>query len=182
MTETAAARFRRLSAAFAAKLREVPPDGWDAPTPCAGWNVRDLVAHLVAMAEVHLTRVGRHPRPGPDVADDPLGAFLDIHDQVQADLDDPVRAAATFDGRFGRWTFTEAIDRAVSLDLVVHGWDLARATGQDERIDPADIAHVWAVVDLVGEEALRFGFGPAVEPPPDADEQARLLAHLGRSA
>jgi uncharacterized protein (TIGR03086 family) len=181
MEETVPERFRRLAAAFATKLRAVPPDGWDAPTPCAGWNVRDLVAHTVAMADVHLRRVGRQPRPGPDVAEDPLGAFLSIHDQIQTDLDDPVRAQATFDGRFGRWTFAEVIDRAVCLDLVVHGWDLARATGQDDRIDPADIAHVWHVVDLVGEAALRFGFAPAVAPPPGADEQALLLAHLGRT-
>ncbi|MEO3854597.1 sigma factor-like helix-turn-helix DNA-binding protein [Acrocarpospora sp. B8E8] len=69
--------------------------------------------------------------PGPTVRDDPLGAFVRIRDQVQADLDDPAKAWATFDGRFGRWTFAEAIDRAICLDLAVHGWDLARAAGQD---------------------------------------------------
>lgn len=175
-------RYRRLSATFASRIERVPPDLWGAPTPCTDWSVRDLVAHVVEMHEVHLSRVGRTVRPGPSVQEDPLGAFLSIRDQVQADLEDPVRARATFAGRFGRLTFAQVIDRAVCLDLAVHGWDLARATGQDDRIDPTDLPHFWEVIELTGEEALRFGFGPALQPPPGADEQTRLLAHLGRNA
>ena len=81
----------------------------------------------------------------------------------------------------GRQTFEQAVDRFLSFDLLIHGWDLARATGQDDRMDPAD-------VDRLAEAAKGFGdkmrgpgaFGEAVEPPPGADEQDELLAFLGR--
>lgn len=178
----AAQRYRQLAAAFTARIERVPPGMWTTPTPCTDWNVRELVAHVIDMHAVHIHKVGRPVRPGPDVTADPLGAFTHVRDQVQSDLDDPVRASATFEGRFGRWTFAQAIDRAVSLDLAIHGWDLATATGQDDRIDPAHLPHLWQICELVGEEALRYGFGPALEPGPDADEQTRLLAHLGRRA
>lgn len=174
-------RYRRLAAAFTDRIAAVPPDRWDAPTPCDGWNVRDLVRHVAENPKMFLGMVGRELRPGPSVDVDPLGAFISARDQVQEDLDDPARAEAEFDGYFGRTTFAEAIDRFLSLDLAVHGWDLARATGQDERIDPVELPRLWESIELFGDAIRSKGVcGPAVEPPPGADEQTRLLAHLGR--
>ncbi len=176
---TGADRYRVLAAAFTVKM-----DGageWDAPTPCTDWSVRDLIGHVVAMHEVHLLQVDRRPLARPDVDRDPHGAFAVIRDQVQADLGDPLRADQSYTGRFGRWTFAEGIDRSICTELVVHGWDLARATGQDDRIDPAEIARVRAALTLVGDDVVRgMMAGPEVEAGPDADEQTRLLAYLGR--
>lgn len=174
-------RYRRLSGAFADKIAAVPSDRWTAPTPCTGWTVRDLVRHVAENPAIFLGMVGRELRPGPSVADDPLGAFTSARDQVQADLDDPARAETEFDGYFGRTTFAEAIDRFLCFDLVVHGWDLARATGLDERIDPGELPPLWASTESFGDAIRSEGVcGPAVDPPPDAGEQARLLAYLGR--
>lgn len=175
-------RYRRLSDAFASKIQAVKPDAWEAPTPCPDWSVRELVGHVVEMNQIHLGLVGRKPRPGPSVDEDPLGAFLTTRDQTQADLEDPARAAVEFDSRFGRWSFAEAVDRGMCVDLAIHGWDLSRATGQDDRIDPDVIPYLWQSIESIGEEGIRFGFGPAIDPPPDADEQTRLLAYLGRRA
>ncbi|GII01440.1 TIGR03086 family metal-binding protein [Planobispora takensis] len=174
-------RYRRLAAAFAAKLEGVGADGWDDPTPCTDWSVGELVGHVVAMHEVHLFQVNRRPLARPDVERDPLGAFAVIRDQVQADLDDRGRAQEMYTGRFGRWTFAEGIDRAICTELVVHGWDLARATGQDDRIDPVEIRRVRAALMSIGHDVVRgMMAGPEVEAGPDADEQTRLLAYLGR--
>ena len=129
-------RYRSLATTFTAKLAGVGAGMWDDPTPCSDWSVRDLVGHVVAMHEVHLLQVDRRPVARPDVHRDPLGAFVVIRDQVQADLDDPARADEMYTHRFGRWTFAEGIDRSICTELVVHGWDLARATGQDDRLDP----------------------------------------------
>jgi uncharacterized protein (TIGR03086 family) len=174
-------RYRRLSTAFADRVAAVPTDAWDSPTPCEEWTARDLVAHLVEVHGMFLGLVGRELRPGPSVDDDPLGAFVSARNQVQADLEDPERAGAEYDGYFGRTTFAETVDRFLGFDLVVHGWDLARATGQDERIPPEDVRRVWADTEVFGD-AMRSSrtCGPAIEPPPGADEQARLLAYLGR--
>jgi uncharacterized protein (TIGR03086 family) len=174
-------RYRGLAAAFAATLARVDAGRWDGPTPCTDWSVRDLVGHVVAMHEVHLLQVDRRPVARPGVDRDPLGAFVVIRDQVQADLDDPARAGEPYTHRFGRWTFAAGIDRSICTELVVHGWDLARATGQNDRIDPVELRRVRDSLAIFGDDVVRaMVAGPEVAVDADADEQARLLAYLGR--
>ena len=101
---------------------------------------------------------------------------------MQAALDDPATAGQGFEGFAGPTTLEQSVDGFLSVDLVVHGWDLARATGQDERMDPDDVERVHAAMALMGDKLRTPGaFGPEVEPPPDADAQTRLLCFLGRS-
>ena len=180
-TAAVADRYRRLAAQMTDRVAAVPPDRWSAQSPCEQWTARDLVAHLVDVHGMFLGLVGRSLRPGPDVADDPLGAWTSARDQVQADLDDPERAMEEFDGLSGRSTFAQAVGRFICFDLDIHGWDLARATGQDERIDPDELPRLWQTAESFGE-AIRSErvCGPAVQVPADAPEQDRLLAFLGR--
>jgi uncharacterized protein (TIGR03086 family) len=67
------------------------------------------------------------------------------------------------------------------MDLLVHAWDLARATGQDETLDPAEVSAFLAGLEP-WDAALRASghYGPRVPVPDDADEQTRLLAFTGR--
>ena len=183
--ETVADRYDRLAAAFAAKVEAVPADRWTDPSPCEGWNALDVVRHVVETPNLFLGFVGRQPPEVPPVDDDPVAAFAASRRAVQAELDDPERAAAEFDGFVGRTTFAEAVDRFLCFDLLVHGWDLARATGLDETIDDHDLEDLQTTVTYFAEsfgEAMRGPqvFGPAVEPASDADRQVRLLAFLGR--
>jgi uncharacterized protein (TIGR03086 family) len=179
MTEIAD-RYRRLSAAFADRIAGVPDDAWDTPTPCADWSVRDLVSHVVATQGMFRGLVGRDT-PEVDPATDPLGAWATVSGLVQSDLDDPERAGTTFEGHFGTQSFEQAVDRFLNFDLVVHGWDLARATGQDTTIEPEDLERVAVGAAAFGDAMRGPGaFGPEVDPPPDADEQAKLVAFLGR--
>ncbi|MDP9145742.1 MAG: TIGR03086 family protein, partial [Actinomycetota bacterium] len=75
-----------------------------------------------------------------------------------------------------------------STDMVIHGWDLARATGQDDTIDPDEVARMWPEAQGIGEEMRTpdfFGpgivvFGPEVTVAADAPLQDRLLGLLGR--
>src|SRR5690242_19185298 len=140
-------RYRRLSRAMTDKIAHVDDDAWDNESPCKGWTARDLVAHLVEVHGRFQGLVGRSLVTHPDVADDPLGAWEAVRGQMQADLDDPAKADEEYDGRFGRSTFGEAINGFVCFDLVVHGWDLARATGQDETIAPQDVEAISRMVD-----------------------------------
>lgn len=175
-------RYRKLSAAMTDRIAAVPDDRWDAPTPCEGWTVRDLVGHLVETPAMFFGFVDEPaPTGGPLVADDPLGAFAHVRDATQAALADPAVADREFDGFTGRSTFGEAIGRFICADLVVHAWDLARATGQDEHLDPDEVRRVHEGL-LPMDEVMRGpgSFGPKLEPPPDADEQTRLLCFLGR--
>ncbi|WP_017600485.1 TIGR03086 family metal-binding protein [Nocardiopsis lucentensis] len=178
-----AKRYDRLSTAFAAAVAAVPEDGWAAPTPCPGWTARDLVRHVVDTQGMFLGLVGRELGDIPSVDDGPSAAWEAARTVVLRDLHDPERAAAEFDGLFGRSTFAEAVDRFLGFDLVVHRWDLCRATGQDERIAPEDASWARETAAAFGPNLRREGVcGPELTPPEDADEQTRLLAHLGRRA
>jgi uncharacterized protein (TIGR03086 family) len=176
-------RYRRLSDRFAERIAAVPADRWDDPTPCEGWTARDLVQHVVDSQGLFLGLVGREMPPLPDVAADPVAAWDAARAEILHGLEDPERAAEEFEGFFGRSTFAAAVDRFLNFDLVVHGWDLARATGQDDRIEPADLTRIDESAHAMGD-ALRGpgAFGPEIEPPPDADAQERVLAFLGREA
>lgn len=182
MPGSTADRYRRLAAAFTEKIASVPDDRWDAPTPCDDWSAADLVQHLVDSQGLFLGFVGRSlPDDLPAAADDPLGAWTGASAVVQADLDDPDRANAEFEGMFGRQTFAEGVDRFLCFDLVVHGWDLARATGLNEHMPEDEVPRVQAAAEAFGDKMRGPGaFGEAVEPPADADAQERLLAYLGR--
>ncbi|MDQ1729983.1 MAG: hypothetical protein QOK10_142 [Pseudonocardiales bacterium] len=174
-------RYRRLSAAFTDTVAAVPPDRWDAPSPCAGWDARDVLRHVVESHGQFLGLVGRSLPELPSVDEDPLAAWSGAREAVQSCLDDPALAGTEYQGKFGRSTFEQAVDGFLSFDQVVHRWDLARAAGLDERIDPEEIARITAFANRMGDVLQNSGAcGPAIEPPEGADDQTRLLMALGR--
>jgi len=127
--------------------------------------------------------VGRELGGIPSVDDDPAAAFGAARSVVASDLEDPQRAGATFEGFSGRSTFAEAVDRFLSGDLLIHRWDLARATGQEVELDLEEVRRQREVLDGFGDRLRGPGaFGPELQPPEDADEQTRLLAFAGRRA
>ncbi|MFB4266471.1 TIGR03086 family metal-binding protein [Nonomuraea sp. GTA35] len=185
-------RYRRRAAAFEHKVAAVRPDQWSNPSPCAKWSARDVVRHIVDMHEVMLRPLGLALGPAPSVDDDPLAAFRAARADVQAILDDPARAGQECDTPAGRVTAERNIDQVVSDDLPLHGWDLARATSQDDTIDPEDVERGWAAMGALPPDLLEkfrtpgaFApgvevFGPEVEAGEDASPQDRLLAFIGR--
>lgn len=182
-TEVVADRYRSLAGAFAETVAAVPVDRWASPSPCREWDARGVVRHLVAVQATFLALVGLELGDLPSVDDDPVAAWAAASAVVQAELDDPQRAAAEFEGYVGRSTLAEAVDRFVCFDLVVHRWDLARAAGLDERMPPAEVARLAVVAEEFGVAIRGHGVcGPALTPPAGADEQTRLLAYLGRQA
>lgn len=179
--ESKADRYRRLRKSFAAKVAAVPAERWANRSPCEDWTALDVVQHVVETQEMFEKNVGRTLEPGPSAHDDPHGAFLAATDQIQAHLDDPDAARVEFDGYFGRTSFEDSVDGFLSMDLVVHGWDLARAAGLDDAIDPEDVQWIWSRADAL-QDTMRGPrtFGPAIEAEPDATDQDKLLAFLGR--
>ena len=175
-------RYRRLGDAFAAKIAAVPPGKWDAKTPCGDWTARDLVGHVVGTQGMFLGFVGQEMGDLPSVEAEPSAAWDAARSRMQRELDDPERARAEFQGFQGPSTFEAAVGRFLCMDLVVHGWDLARTAGLDELIEPEDIVRVRAQAEEFGD-ALRSpqAFGPEVEAPSGADDQTKLLAFLGRN-
>ena len=176
-------RYRRLSDDVAATVAAVPEDGWGAQSPCEDWTARDVVRHLVETSGMFLGFVGRELGDAPSVEEDPAAAWDHARGRIQAELDDPERATTTFQGFTGETTLEAAVDRFLCTDLVVHRWDLATATGQDVRLDPADMAAVRESMAPMADQMRSPGaLGPELTPPPGADEQTAFLAWAGRRA
>ncbi len=177
-------RYRRLAAAFIATVAAVPPDRWSAPTPCEDWDARAVVGHVADSQGIFLRYAGRELGDDrPSVADDPVAAWVHARDLMQAVLDDPELAGQEFDGFFGRTRVDAGVDRFLCMDLVVHRWDLARATGLDETMSDDELEQLREGIAALGDTIHSPGVcGPAVEVSADADEQAKVLAELGRRA
>jgi uncharacterized protein (TIGR03086 family) len=185
-------RYRRRADAFRHKIERVTPVQWSSPSPCEKWTARDVVDHVVSLHGYMLRPVDRELSPAPSVADDPLAAFMAARADIEAVLDDQVLAAVECNTPNGRMTVEEQIDQVASDDLPQHGWDLARATAQDDTIDPEDVERLWSITSAIPAELMEqyrtpgaFGpgievFGPEIAVPDDAPLQHRLLGRIGR--
>jgi len=175
---------RRIAGEFTATVEGTAPAAWDHPAPPAGWVARDVVRHLVEWFPAFLYGATGIPLPaGPSVDDDPVGAWRTQTDAVQALLDHPARAEREHDiPHLGTMSLGHAIDMIYTGDVFLHRWDLARATRQDETLDPNKCAEMLEGM-LPMEEALRQSghYGPRVDVPDDADVQTKLLAFIGRT-
>lgn len=175
-------RYRALAATLTERLEAVPPDRWSSPSPCEGWTTADVVAHIVETQNLFLGQVDRTIGEHPDPATDPIGAWTVARDVVQAALDDPEIATAGYDGWFGPTTLEATVGDFGCFDLLVHGWDIARAAGLDESLDPDEVHRNFETAKSRGDMIRTGGVcGPPVTVPDDADEQTRFLAFLGRT-
>jgi uncharacterized protein (TIGR03086 family) len=176
-------RYRRISGAFTARVEAVPAAAWDAPAPPEGWVARDVVRHLVEWIPGFFTGSGLDLPDGSSlVDDDPAAAWRQLDHALQAALDDPAVSEHQFEMRGDMLRIGDAVDQFCTGDVLVHTWDLARATGQDETLDAEEVHRQYEGM-LPYDEALRASghFGPAVPVPDDADEQTKLIAFLGRT-
>jgi len=174
-------RYRTLAASMTETIAGVDEDQWTAPSPCEGWTARDVVRHLVDTSGMFLGFIGEAAPSAPSVDDDPLGAFTAARDAVQAALDDPGKAAQEYDGMFGKTSFAKSVDGFLAADLVIHRWDLARATAQDDTLPADEIERIHQQLEPMDDKMRSPGaFGPKIDPPPGADAQTKLLCFLGR--
>jgi uncharacterized protein (TIGR03086 family) len=181
---TPAAEHRRVAAGFTARVRGAAPHAWDNPAPVEGWAARDVVRHLVEWFPAFLeSGAGVKLPSGPSVDDDPVAAWTVHSDAVQALLDDPATAGQVLTNKhIGEVPLDQGIDRFYTSDVFMHTWDLARATGQDETLDPVKCAELYEGM-LPLDDVLRASgqYGPRVEVPDDADIQTKLLGFIGRT-
>jgi uncharacterized protein (TIGR03086 family) len=176
-------RYRRVALVFTARAQEVPADAWDNPAPCDGWVARDVVGHLVEWVPAFMDAAGAPALPGgPSVDDDPVGAWIVLNDCLQAWLDDDATSALKIEHpHAGAHRLDDAIGMFVLGDVLVHTWDLARATGLDETLDADEVHRMLLGMEPLDEMLRQSGqYGPRVDVSPDADEQTRLIAFTGR--
>lgn len=172
---------RWVAAGFTARVEGTTD--WDAPAPVVGWTARDVVRHLVRWFPGFLADgAGVTLRPGPSADESPVGAWLAQSEQIQALLEDPATVDRMLQNRHvGEVPLGPAVSRFYTADVFLHTWDLARATGQDESLDPAVCAELLAGMEPMDELLRSSGqYGPRVPVPDDADVRSRLIAFIGR--
>ncbi|CPR05646.1 hypothetical protein BN971_00618 [Mycobacterium bohemicum DSM 44277] len=164
-----------------AVVEAVRPDqlGW--PTPCSEWSVQALIDHLVGGAQYLLAAAtGAEPAP-PEGA--PITGYRTWVERVLTAVASPGATARVCVSPLGfEWSVAEAV-AGTFMDVLIHSWDLARATGQDDRLDP-DLVGACAAMFLpdMPERGREAGIvGPEVPVPPGASAQDRLLAAMGRT-
>ena len=168
-------------------VRGVAADRWHVATPCAGWDARALVNHLVSgnLWAAELAAGGTIEGAGTRFDGDLLG-----EDPVAAYQESAVAAAAVFrrPGALGAPCAVSygPVPGSVYaghrfLDVLVHGWDHAAATGQDYALDPHLMEACREIIEPQVEAFRSAGaLGPEVAVPADASPQIRFLALLGR--
>ncbi len=162
----------------------VRPDQLDLPSPCTEWTVRQVIAHLVSGNE-GLTAVLEEREPREiDLGDDPAAAFLESAERMLAALRVPGTLDRTLTLRFGPVPATMAVGFRFG-DVLNHGWDVARATGQPTDFAPelnesalAMVRQTMASYDRTNSPAFR----PETPAPAGASAADRLAAFLGRPA
>lgn len=174
-----AQRHRLVAGAFAERVEGARD--WETPAPVEGWTAREVVRHLVEWFPAFLDAGGIELARGPSVDDDPVAAWQVHADAVQALLDGPNPDRPFTHPRAGDHRLDQAIDMFYTSDVFMHTWDLARATGQDERLDADFCAQLLAGMTQM-EDVIRASgqYGPAVPVPDDATVQERMIGFIGR--
>jgi uncharacterized protein (TIGR03086 family) len=172
-------------------LAAVPDEALSRPTPCPDYSLADLVAHVDGFAQVFAASARKDlgeltaTPPGPLTGELPAD-WRDRAAQHLTELADAWQAADAWEGmtQAGGVDLPGAVAGRVALDeLVVHGWDIARATGQPFDPDVAELEEIEATVRQfrAGQEGEVPGlFGPVVPVPGDAPALDRVLGLTGR--
>jgi uncharacterized protein (TIGR03086 family) len=178
----------RTLAQTGAIIARVRPDQATLPTPCASWDVRTLVNHLVHDVR-QFTKMAQGGRYEPDdadvIGDDWAGAYHEAASSLLAAWRRPGALDRTVRLPFGEVPASWSVGQQVA-DLAVHGWDVAKATGQPTDLDPevGQFSLDWGRENLKpqfrGDEASGKSFGPEVAVPEDAPLYDRLAACFGR--
>ena len=164
-------------------------DQLTAPTPASDWDVRALLNHVVAgnfwadeLARGKTIADVGDRLDGDVVGDDPASAYDASAKAAAAAFEEPGAMDAPCAVSYGPVPGSVYAGHRF-LDVLVHGWDLATATGQDTTLDPELVQGCLAVVEPQLPMLQASGaFGAEVEVPDDVDAQTRLLAMLGRAS
>jgi uncharacterized protein (TIGR03086 family) len=163
-------------------------DQWELVSDCDDWTVRELVNHVVTgnywAAELGsgltIEQVGDR-LDGDVLGTDPLRAYDDSSLVAAAVFRAPGAMERPCAVSYGPVPGEVYLGHRF-IDVVVHGWDVAKATGQDTTLDPELVEACWTVIEPQKEMLLGSGaFGTDHEAEPGADRQTALLELLGRT-
>jgi len=162
----------------------VGSDQWDAATPCPGWDVRALLDHLVRGNDRYAAAMTGQEPPGQDadsLGADPVGAYRDSAAAVVAAFRAPGALDRPVTVPLGTVPGETALHLRI-VEVLTHGWDLARATGRTvsfpDDVVEQEIAFSERALPTIPPD--RAPFAPSRPVPADAAPLDRLVALLGR--
>ncbi|MGI9597348.1 MAG: TIGR03086 family metal-binding protein [Acidimicrobiales bacterium] len=166
-------------------VQGIDADQWDQATPCAKWNVRELVTHTAGvMANFTNGAAGKPPVGDPleyDLGADPGATMAELSATNVAAWRNRGELESVIS--LGENEFPGMVGISINmLDAYVHGWDIAQATGQQAMLDADLCAGLLEFSRQAVPEAPREGdnFHPVVATGDGASAQDQLLAYLGR--
>jgi len=187
-------RYVLASTEFGRRLRAVRPEHWTWPTPCSEWNVRQLVNHMTRgnLSYAHLVHGGTNAdflreRDLDALGTDPVGAYQESVAVCVGAFRHPGALDRMLDYPLGKITGAQAL-AVRTTDSVIHTWDLARATGADDRLNAELVTwideHMAEIYADLAESPIanttgRFFATPTNDPGPTA--QSRVLHLMGRA-
>jgi uncharacterized protein (TIGR03086 family) len=185
MTSKPLNQLREAHEVFLEVLSNVRPEQMSLPTPDDEWDVRTLINHVVlgntwAAGNV---KTGSAPRPSGDIIGDrdPVEAYSASADAMMASFDEPGAL-----GRMVTMPFGEMPAAGLAgfrfVDLIVHAWDLAKATGQDTNFAPdlSEAALAMSRQRMASMDRGNMPFKEEVPVPDNAPAADRLAGFLGR--
>jgi uncharacterized protein (TIGR03086 family) len=162
---------------------------WHAPTPNTEWDVKQVANHIIGenlwagellkgktIAEV------ANKFDGDVAGSDPAASYRASVSVATAAVTAPGAMEAVCHLSFGDFSGAD-YSAQLFLDLLIHGWDIARATEQDTRLPPELVEACIPIAQEITAMARSSGvYGDDLQVSPDADQQTRLLALVGRRA
>jgi uncharacterized protein (TIGR03086 family) len=164
------------------------PEQLDDSTPCDDWNVRDLLDHLIGMTATFAAGAAGEKPDAPEgkdwVGDDHVASFERAANDAVAAFGRPGVMDETFTYPWGETPAAAALGLTIS-DVAVHGWDLAKATGQapemDDDVAQAVYGTTTSMMQPLGNFPRGNTFADPVEVPEDAPIAEKAVAYLGRT-
>jgi uncharacterized protein (TIGR03086 family) len=182
---------RQSSQEFETRLRQVVDGQWDLPTPCTEWNVRELTNHILLGTRMSVQLLAGVSRDdviselGDDLmagSQDPVADFVALAAEMQDAFAVPGGLEGIVDHPMGEIPRTMFVGFRI-MDNGTHAWDLARAIGADEQLDPNLVSHLWDDIQPMaaglGELGV-FGESASGDVGEDAPLQTRFLDLVGR--
>ena len=175
------------SAEAARVVGNVPRNALDTPTPCGDWDLRTLLNHTILWTSYSAERRAHGESVAEELMNKDFTADPGFREDYARQIGQAVRAWSAPEAWAGTRNVmgdaTPAADVGAMLlmEVGLHGWDVARATGQEFTVDDRTAE---ALEDVVSAQAELFrkyqGFADAVEPPKDATAFERALTLSGR--